>query len=118
MQNIQRIKLLKEEYCKAGLNRWELRSSLQIRSDGKLRRWVADPLRMRYAFWVDGKAILKTQAIKLSKIGNIFTAIVRNETGFRNAIQGVVNYARAFGAKIGLRSIDLLMMNNVNDKMS
>lgn len=53
---------------------------------------AAGPQRMRYDFRVDGKAVLPAQTIKLRKIANISTVIMRREAPFTRTIQSLLSY--------------------------
>lgn len=72
---------------------------------------TAEPLRMRYRSQVDGKPITQALAIKLSKIVNILTAILRRRAGFTYTMQCLLGYARAFEEENGRFSVYVLIMN-------
>lgn len=59
-----------------GLHR---RRSVKMISDENALSWATEPLRLRYTFRNDGDLISSAQAIKVRKIANILTAIVRCE---------------------------------------
>lgn len=69
--------------------------------------WESEPLRMRYAFHVDGESISLAQAIRLSNIAYISTAFVRREATLTQTIQSFLSYAAAFEEDCGVRFGDL-----------
>lgn len=72
------------------------RRSMELVIDENHLAWSAEPLRIQYAFHLDGKPIHLLKRIKLCNIEIISAAIVRRETRFTYTIQSVLNYARAF----------------------
>lgn len=70
--------------------------SVEILTDESGMGWAADSLCMHNAFQVDCKVISPSQAVKLSKIANIFTAIVRRKAIFADYMQRLLGYARSF----------------------
>lgn len=70
-------------------------SIVLIRDEDQLE-WAAEPLSMRYTFRIDGNSINRAASIKLKKIADISTAILRHETGLTDTINSVLSYAQAF----------------------
>lgn len=58
---------------------------------------------MHYASRVDYKAIAPAQAIKLSKIANISTKLLRHYATYTDMIQSLMSFARAFNEDYGIR---------------
>lgn len=68
-------KVLKEDCHMVMLSGRHWRHLVRMVSDVDHLAWAAEPLRMRYAFRIDGKSITPAQAIKQTTIGNSSTTI-------------------------------------------
>lgn len=69
-------------------------------------------------FQASGKPISRTQAIKLSKIVNTSTAIVRREATFSDMNQNMLGYVQAFEEYRSLWFVDVRIVYIVEDMMS
>lgn len=68
--------------------------------------WATKPLRMWYAFRVEGKRISQALANKLSKIFNISAVIERLEATHKDSMEILLIYARSFDEDYGVRFVD------------
>lgn len=80
--------------------------------------WTAEPLRMRYAFCIDGKLVAPAQKIKLRKIRNVSTAIVRCETRFTDTIRSASSCAPVLEKIYVVSFVDNLFLSIFNDYVS
>lgn len=80
--------------------------------------WVVDTLPMYHVFQVDGKVILTARAMKLSKIANTSTVIVRHKATFIDHQQSILSDAQVFGEDYSVRFINVCKMYIVYDVMS
>lgn len=96
VHHIHGERVLKEHYFKVMLDGLHQCRSVELVRGEHHMAWAAKLFFMQYAFCIDGKPINPAQEIKLSKIVNISTAIVRCETSFTDTMQSVLNYVPAF----------------------
>lgn len=85
-------KVLKDDFRMVMLNDLHRCGSVELVRDEKHRAWATGPLCMRFVFLIDVMGITPALEIKLGKIVNSSTAIVRAETSFTDAIQNDFHY--------------------------
>lgn len=81
-----------------------LRRSENMLGDGERVEWAAELLCVRYAFRVDGNSISAAQAIIMSQLANISTAIVRRKATFMDTLHSLLSYALTFKKTMGYDS--------------
>lgn len=79
VRTVDHMKFLKDKYCVVMVDGGHLRCYSEMVKGIDGVEWATEPLFMRYTFQVYGKPMSLAQAIKLSNIGNISTAIVQRE---------------------------------------
>lgn len=89
--------------------------SVEILRDKDDEEGAPEPLRIRYMFRAGGKSISIAQDIKLSKVCNICTALVRRRSTFWNAMQSQLSYKQALEIGRGVRFIDVRIIDIVKD---
>lgn len=91
MHTVDGMRVLKESYCMVMLNDRHRRHFVEmLRNTDRMKSTLA-PLRTRYMFRVDCKAISLAQAIKMSYITNISTSIVRRDATFTDTMQSLLS---------------------------
>lgn len=90
-------------------------SSVETLGDHNGVEWAAETLHIRYEFRLHAKRISLAQKIKLSKIANIFTAILRLEVTFTNLMRSLLSYSGAFEEDYGVLFVDIRIKDIVED---
>lgn len=117
MQAVDGIKLLKDGYCMVMLNGRLRRRYFQMLQNNEMQ-WPSVPLRLCYAFYVDGKVISRAQAMILRTIAKIRTVNMRSDAAFTYMMPSLLSYARALEENYGVCFVAVHIMDIMEDVMS
>lgn len=92
--------------------------SVKIVRNAHYMGWATDPLRMRYAFWLNGKKTTPAQVIKRNKNLNNSTTIALLKTKLKNIMHSLLRKTRVFLKRHCMRFICGPIMSIVDDMWS
>lgn len=118
VQSVDGRKSLKDSYCIIMVGGRHLFRSFEMLQDENVKECAPKLMRMRYAFGIVDKPILRAQTIKQSKIANITTMIVQQNLSFTIKKQNVLSYTLAFETDFDIRFFSLRVTDIVGDMRS
>lgn len=118
LHSVKCSNLLIDGYCVVMRDESHRLSYLKMFQDENGVEWASVPLHIRSAFWVDGKPILPTEAIKLRKISKIYTANVRRNVAFPNKMKSLPRSPQAFKEYYGVRFVYVCIRDVLEDMVS
>lgn len=117
VDNVDGKKFLKDGYSLVVGDEWDHRNFVKNMRNEDGMGCTLKPLRMSYAFCVDGRTILPAQAIKLSKIAKISTTFVRRGVEFTETTKSILNYMKVYDEDYYFRFVDVRIVDIMDNTM-
>lgn len=96
VHTVDDMKVLKDCYCIVLRDDRHWRRSVKMLRNKDGMEWASALFHLHYVFRFNSKAISSAQAIQLSKIANLSTAIVRHGATLTVKTQGLLSYVQTF----------------------